>query len=489
MTMAAILPWKKGKKSNKGKRPRYFVIGSVVVGILLAGLLLGMTKPEWQQYFVFGFTTRDVHLKGDYLTLNNSSKVKVAGVEVGRIDDVTREDDGTATMKVRIKSDIVDKVGNQPSAILRPATLLGGIIYMDIKPGGDRTQPWNDPIPLERTDLPVELSQVTQAFQPDALKGIPTSINALSGTLNNGGVPALQRLAKEAPPAFGPGAGVLNAATGTRPGTDLPDVVNGLQRTSAVLSRKDNQIESIVRDLRATTSAFAQSSAPTSQAIQQLPAALDTAIPGLRRLDGTLENLRQTSGPLRPTVQQLDVTLQRLNPTLINARPVVADLRAALPPTRALVQDLVPTSIGLQPIFNGLNPSLGRLNGPVLTQLNSGNPGAVGPTSDGRPSPGTTSGEQATLREEITPFFQGFSNSTREYVDNQGHQVAFNVGAGLGSVAGVPTALSPTQLYVLLVRQFNPDFVRPLPASATAANQSTPGAGLSAPLAPLTGGN
>lgn len=492
MAMTALLPWKgKGKKSGN-RRPRYFVVGTVTVSTLLIGLLLGMTKPEWQQYLDWGFTTREVHTKGDYFTLNNSSKVKLAGVEVGRIDNVTREADGTALMKVRIKHDVIDKVGTEPSAVLRPATLLGGIIYMDLRPGGDRTRPWEDDIPLERTALPVELSQVVQSLQPDAVKGIPTSINALQGTLANGGTQALQKLAAAAPPAFGPGAGVIDSLSGYRPGTDLPDLVNGLQRTSSVLSEKDGQIESIVKDLKGTTGAFAASSAPTAQAIDQLPAALDTAIPGLQRLNVTLDTLQADAAPIRPSVQQLDTTLQRLNPTLVNARPVVADLRAALPPTRALVQDLVPTSTGLQPIFNGLDPSLTRLNGPVLTQINSGNPGAVAPTSrQGDPALLSTPGEQATLREELTPFFQGLSNTTHNYEDGQGHQIAFNVGFGSGSIGGTPdvAGLTPTELYVLLVRQFNPNFLRPIPTSAGTNSALSPLTQGASPLTSLTGGN
>ena len=84
------------------------------------------------------------------------------------------------------------------------------------------------------------------------------------------------------------------------PGNDLPAVVDGLQRTTAVLSRQQGQVESILTNLHTTTTAFRDSSKNTAQAIHDLPAALDTAQPGLARLGGTLDKLQATAGPARP---------------------------------------------------------------------------------------------------------------------------------------------------------------------------------------------
>ena len=91
-----------------------------MITVVALGLALGISKPEWQQYFTWGFTTREINFPGDYFTLPNASKVKVAGVEVGRIDSVKQRDDGTATYTVRVQSDIIDKVGSAPSANVRP---------------------------------------------------------------------------------------------------------------------------------------------------------------------------------------------------------------------------------------------------------------------------------------------------------------------------------------------------------------------------------
>lgn len=487
MKLSSVLPGNGGGGNGGGgngrdrngttKRPNvrkvnYALVGTIVVALLAFGLLAGMTKSEWQQYYQWGFTTRDVHTTGDYFTLPNSSKVKVGGVEVGRIDSVTREPDGSATMHLRVESDVIDKVGSEPSANVRPVSLLGGVIYVDIIPGGDRTQPWTDAIPVQRTQLPTELSQVVQSIQPDAVKGIPASINGLDNALKAGSGQAIQGLAKDAPAALGPGAGVIDALQGTNPGNDLPAVVDGLQRTTAVLSRQDGQIESILSNLHTTTTAFRDSSKNTVQAIHDLPDALDTAQPGLARLGGSLDKLRDTAGPARPVVQQAGVLLDHLDPVLVKARPVVSDLRGALDQTRPLVQGLIPASRDLTTVFNGLNTPLDRVNGPIVDTLNSGYSPNEGADAGRRHS--QVPGEHADkLREEIGPMIRGL-NGAGGYHDANGHGIAFNVGVGSGSIAGVG-GLSLPQLYSLLNPAMSAPAALPAPVAGLLPQATTGG--------------
>jgi phospholipid/cholesterol/gamma-HCH transport system substrate-binding protein len=458
MKLSSVLPGKGDGDGGSGggngavKKPNvrkvnYALVGTVVAVAIAVGMLLGITKSEWQQYLMWGFTTRDVHTTGDYFILDNSSKVKVGGVEVGRIDSVEPQPDGTAVMHLRIADDVAQKVGSAPSANVRPVSFLGGVIYIDIIPGGDRTQPWVDDIPIERTQLPTELGAVVQAVQPDAIKGIPGAINGFDRAFRAGAGQSIQGLAKDAPAVLGPGAGVIDSLQGTQPGTDLPAVVNGLQQTTAVLSRQDGQIESILGDLHTTTTAFRDSSKATAAAIHELPSALDTAKPGLQRLGWSLDRLRDTAGPARPVVQQAGVLLDHLDPVLVKARPVIGDLRAALVDLRPTVQGLVPASQDLTTVFNGLNPTLDRLNGPIYDTLTAGY----------TPNEGADAGRRHTqvpreradaLYQEIGPMLRGV-NGAAGYNDANGHGIAFAVGVGSGSIGGA-AGISLPELYALL---------------------------------------
>ncbi|GAA4826821.1 hypothetical protein GCM10023201_11970 [Actinomycetospora corticicola] len=486
MKLSSVLPGKgdggNGGENGTVKRPNvrkvnYALVGTVVAVVIAIGMLLGITKSEWQQYLMWGFTTRDVHTTGDYFILDNSSKVKVGGVEVGRIDSVERQPDGTAVMHLRIADDVAQKVGSAPSANVRPVSLLGGVIYIDIIPGGDRTQPWVDDIPIERTQLPTEVGAVVQAIQPDAIKGIPGAINGFDRAFKAGAGQSLQGLAKDAPSVLGPGAGVIDSLQGTQPGTDLPAVVNGLQQTTAVLSRQDGQIESILGNLHATTTAFRDSSKATSQAIRELPDALDTAKPGLARLGGSLDRLRDTAGPARPVVQQAGVLLDHLDPVLVKARPVIGDLRAALYDLRPVVQDLTPVSRDLTTIFDGLNPTLDRVNGPIYDTLTGPYAANQGADAGRRHTPIPTTRESADqLYKEVGPMLRGV-NGVAGYNDANGHGIAFNVGVGSGSIAGA-NGISLPNLYLLLTALQGGGAATAAPTAALTGAVPAPVAGL-----------
>nr|WP_224400910.1 UDP-N-acetylglucosamine--N-acetylmuramyl-(pentapeptide) pyrophosphoryl-undecaprenol N-acetylglucosamine transferase [Pseudonocardia sp. ICBG1034] len=86
-------------------------------------------------------------------------------------------------MTVVVDPEVVDTVGDQPSARLRPTTLLSGLFYIDIVPGGDRTAEWTQQIPVDRTRLPTEVDDVAERLQPDALEGAKTAVTQFDETL------------------------------------------------------------------------------------------------------------------------------------------------------------------------------------------------------------------------------------------------------------------------------------------------------------------
>lgn len=420
---------------RKVRKPRYLLIGVVVFGLVLAALVLSIAKPQLTTWFSPG-EYRTISFAGDYFVLPDSSKVKVAGVEIGRVDSIEPGPDGTGVMRIKVDGDIPEKVGSAPSAVLRTTTLLGGIVYVDLVPGGDRTSSWEEPIPVERTRLPVGVSQVIQSVQPDATAGARSAVNQLDATMQAGGGEAVRDLLESAPDTFRPAAGVIDSVRGTRPEADLPQLVGGLQSAAAVLDRREVQLEEILTDLRGTTSAMADASPATSEAIRRLPAALGTATPGLQRLQGTLVRLRDTAGLARPGVQELSTTLERLDPLLAAARPVVSDLRASLQDLRPTASDLVPTSRTATQVLDDLEgPVLDRLNGPVAENVLTPFRGT---------GPYAQSGGDNPMYQELGFMLSGLAKSG-SYVDGNGHAVAFQPGAGAGSVAG--TGMSLEQMY------------------------------------------
>lgn len=375
-----------------------------------------------------------------------ATAVKVSGVEVGTVTSVEPREHGGIRLKLKINNDIPEKIGSAPSAAIRPAILLGGKYYVELSPGGDRDGKFNGTIPTSRTQVPVELDRVVQAFQPDAVKGIRSTIDRVDNTFRNGGRTALDKLVQDAPGTLLPAGTVLDAVQGQRPERDLKGLVTGMSATARTLTERSGQLDAIVRDLRTTSETLGSNSEELSAAIARLPHSLRTADIGLNRLDTTLAKVRDTSGPARPVVRQLSGLIDRANPVLQGARPVVRDLSSVLDSARPLVRDLVPaTQRGTSVLDDVRGPVMERVNGPIKKMVLS-------------PYKGTGEYKHSGADE---PFYKVFSwmwasaVASAKMTDANGSSIGFQPGVAPGAVGGLPINIE--QLWQDLIKYPNPD--------------------------------
>lgn len=408
------------------RTPKLVLVGLIAAAVVAAMLVGSIVKPQLRTWLMDG-DYRRIHLPADHFLLADASTVKVAGVDAGVVDEVERAGDGTAIVTVKVEDEVLDSVGTRPSAAIRPNTLLGGKYYIDIKPGGERGH-WADEIPLERTRLPVELDDVAQTLQPDALRGAAATLKQLDKTLGAGGTEAVQELLAETRDTMRPAARVLDASRGSSARTDLSHLVTGLDTTAGVLTRQEGRLAEILTDLHDTTSALAANSPALAAAIDRMPSALDSTKAAMADLRTSLAKVRETAGPARDSVVELGAFLRKADPVLARAVPVVGDLRKAMRDTRPMVDDLVPVSVrGTEVLDRVAGPVLKRVNGPIADAVLTPYQG-TGPYQH-------TKGDQPFYR-ELGYMFSGL-NATGAYVDKNGHAVAFQPGGGLGTVSGI----------------------------------------------------
>jgi phospholipid/cholesterol/gamma-HCH transport system substrate-binding protein len=358
------------------------------------------------------------------------SEVKIAGVGIGIVRSVEREDDGTTTVEVKVDDEAREAMGTAPSAKIRPTTMLGGNYYVEIVPGGRRGE-FSGTIPADRTSLPVEFDGVTSAFPADARDGVRTSVRGLDGALDDRGSKALRRLVRSAPGTLGPLAEVLRGLQGTDRAHDLARLVAGVESTSRVLSSEQSKLGPLLLDLATTAQVLEARRADLARTTATMPGTLDETNRMLDRLDGVLTSLETTAGPARPSVRELDRMLEQADPVLAKARPVVRDLRGVLRDARPVVEDLVPVGRDLDAsIDNVLGPVLDRTNGPILGQLLSGWHG-TGPYTGG--------GADRELYKEIAYMFSNLAAANM--MDRNGSMISFYPGVGPGSLSGLPFSL------------------------------------------------
>ncbi|MBA0126498.1 MCE family protein [Haloechinothrix sp. YIM 98757] len=374
-----------------------------------------------------------VHFDRAYGLEPYASEVKVSGVEVGTVTGVDRVGEDDTAVAVKVERSALEKLGSQPSAAIRPTTLLGGNYYVDLATGGLEGE-FDGVIPTERTETPVELGQVVNDLQPDTLEALQGVVPRLDHTLGSEeSRSAIDELLESAPDTMEPAGEVLDAARGTEPATDLPELVGGLESVGAVLNEQDGQLESIVDNMATTSRVLGERSADIGRTVERLPTALAATESGLKHLDGSLDTLEATADDLRPLAGRLNDTLDTLEPVLVTARPVVRDLRELMGETRPLVDDLIPATRALTRSLEDVRgPVMDRVDGPITENVLSDWHGS-GPYEGG--------GADRPFYKELGYMFSNFGAAIST-TDANGAAIGFHVGFGTDSVAGMPVSLT-----------------------------------------------
>lgn len=151
-----------------------FVIGTVGLLVWLAQSIGALGSGGGKRYEL-----RLAHAAG--LVENNA--VKIAGVGIGRIEDVSVDHD-TAVLTLRIDDDIV--LHTDARAIVRAKSLLGEK-YLQLEPGLRDAPVLEDGARIENVDVPFEIDEVLNALEPilGGEDSIAASLAPLAGQLND----------------------------------------------------------------------------------------------------------------------------------------------------------------------------------------------------------------------------------------------------------------------------------------------------------------
>lgn len=348
------------------KVPR-FVVGIVVL-LVIIGLFFGGVKRHAIQTALASGHTVSAQFDRTYLLMKDQTKVKVSGVPVGVVTGVSHDAQG-AMVTMKVFGNNAAKLGTDPSAQLRIGTLLGGINYVQLTPGGSPGRPHRT-IPLSRTTTPVYVDSILSAFPPPAQQGQKKFVNQVSTSLTDGGTQSATSLLANAPGALRPAGTVLNAFQGNQP-TDLTDLVNNLERTDATLTAQQGQIESVVSGLGTFSTTLGSNADALQHLAGTLPADLTNARGGLSALSSTLNEVNISANLARPSVTHLDMLVNQSQPFLVDALPVLNQLQPLLTQLPPLLNQLVPTTTQLTSVINGIH-------GPVIDRLLKPDPSIQG---------------------------------------------------------------------------------------------------------------
>ena len=353
------------RKDRTGASP--LVVGLLVAVVTVVGVYFGFTKDN---PFAGKFEVRAVFESATSIRLN--SPVRIAGVNIGKVKAVERQD-GTDAAVVRLE--IEDKglpIHKDATLKIRPRIFLEGNFFVDVKPGtpGAPTIRSGDTIGMTQTANPVQLDQVLTALQSDsreslkkllagygeALTAEPRAIDDADGSPLTRGESAAESLndaADTGADALRGTAVVNDAFQGEEPG-DLGGLVKSLGRVTKALDTRKPQLQDLITNFNVTMGALASEDTNLRASIRTLAPTLRTTSTTLASLNAAFPSTRAFAREILPGVRETPATIAAARPWIAQTRRLLgADelggLTRELEPATADLSRVVDTSVRLMP--------------------------------------------------------------------------------------------------------------------------------------------
>jgi len=354
-------------------------------------------------------------------------KVRIDGLDVGKVDKLTLDKGGRTTTATLKLADDAGPLYADARAQVRFKLLLGSAFYIRLQRGNARRGTLGDEaIPATRTSSQIELEDVTSLIQGDSRRGLRSLLKESTAALSDKArLPtALDALAEASPEL----EGATSALRGQDQDRDLQDLVRNASRAVHALDAPGDDLRAVVSD----TGRVVATTARRRDDIQRLLAVAPAASTQARR---TFTDLHRTLDGVDPLVSDLMPAAPAVAPTVTGLRATATRGASLLQRARPLARALRPAVIRLGaaarqgvPLLAALKPTLRRLDSTVLPNLNERDPQT-----------------QLTTAEAIGPFFSSFGQAGGQ-MDKFGHFIRFPATAGNAS------AYLPCQTYLL-----NPD--------------------------------
>ncbi|MFL5885677.1 MAG: MlaD family protein, partial [Thermoleophilaceae bacterium] len=269
-------------------------------------------------------------LNATFQSANNlqpNSPVRIAGVNVGKVDEVTPLKDHSGM--ARVKMEIEDKglpIHKDATAKIRPRIFLEGNFFVDVQPGTPSAPMAKSgyDIPVQQTAFPVQFGQLLTALQTDTRSDLQTFLREYgTNALGSGGAQAYNKMLDVAPGALEKSSIANQATLGQQP-HDLSNLERGQQRLFARLDADPESLKNLITNLNTTALAFARQDVALQQAIPELNDTLTVGRPALASLNNALPHLRNFAIDALPATKSSPATIDASLPFVKQARGLVS---------------------------------------------------------------------------------------------------------------------------------------------------------------------
>jgi phospholipid/cholesterol/gamma-HCH transport system substrate-binding protein len=350
----------KRRKRNGMSKTKAGLIGLVV---LIVFTYLGFTK--FANPFSNPYTVQAVFANANQL--RPSSEVRIAGVNVGKVQSVqaftgcSSKPCSAAKVTMTIEPQGLPLHKDATFAI-RPRIFLEGNFFVDIHPGSPSAPvaPSGYTFPIQQGIQPVQFDQVLTSLQSDTRHNLQILLDEYGIAVKQGG-PAYNRSIQYWLPAYKYTAMINHDLLGLQP-HDLSNFIDNQGTVAGAIDNNPPNLKSFVSDFDTTAQAFAVQQANLQRAVADLPTTLRVAIPTFTALNsiicagqirpacppGVLPTLANALIPgVKSTGPMVDASLPLFNQLRLLVQPselgdLSTDLRSTIPALTRLTRETIP---------------------------------------------------------------------------------------------------------------------------------------------------
>ncbi len=352
------------------------LVGAVTVLIVIVAVFLSYNANNGLP-FVPTTSLKVRFANGQNLVRGN--EIRSGGFRVGVVEDMkpVQLSQGQVGAELKLKLDkTIGKIPEDSRWRIRPRSALG-LKYLELTEGSSKKAFTDgDTVPLERTEVNVELDEVFKMFDEKTRDASRQNLQGFGDSFAGRGA-AVGRTVEEAPRLFGHLEPV--ARNLADPKTELPAFFKELgdaARIVAPISKTNSRLFTTMAD---TWEAFARDEEALRQTISKQPPTMDAAISSFRVQRPFLADLTAFSKDFSGATHELRGALPDINPALETGTRVqrrVPELNKKLEGTFAALEDLTSapsTNAAIRALtatVTTLNPQL-RFYGPFVTVCNA----------------------------------------------------------------------------------------------------------------------
>lgn len=301
--------------------------GAIALAVILAFTYLAFAKD-----IPFTHGHRLTMYFENVSNLKPRSPVRIAGVNVGQVKTVSR-DEGSSQVKVVVElNDAGLPVRADATARVRPRIFLEGNAFIDLHPGtpGAAELKDGDSIPESQTETYTQLDQVLGALRSDARDGLADIFTEIGTALNTVGTPeenadqlpevrektggeALNYAVRYGPEGFKGGARIFDALIGEDP-KDQVTILRGLRDFNTAINDREAQIVPMITDFATMMGAFAEDEQALQESTKQFARLTYESYPTLKQLNVMLPELTQFANEITPKMKKIPAMADAADP-------------------------------------------------------------------------------------------------------------------------------------------------------------------------------